>query len=245
MPPAEVCPPGECCELETRFLLNLTRRGGMVVEVGANMGIHTVPLAQTLAAQGRQVLAFDPQRVFFRQFCANLPLNGLTNALSYACGAEAGVVTFAEPNYRPLGDFGGISMETAEQVSQVRVPCVRVDDVVNTEHVGPLKVGVECFELKALQGAASTVQRCRPLLYLENDRLDRSRELLEWIWAAGHKLWWHKPLLFNPENFFQVAANLYSGIASFNMLGVPREVNTNSKGMEIVVDSSSHPLTPK
>ena len=101
--------------------------------------------------------------------------------------------------------------------------------------------------LRAESAAGSGVYRsAMPSVALfGNDRLDRSRELLEWIWAAGHKLWWHKPLLFNPENFFQVAANLYSGIASFNMLGVPREVNTNSKGMEIVVDSSSHPLTPK
>ena len=238
---------GECCELESQFLLNLVGRGGTVVEVGANMGIHTVPLAQSLAAQGRQVLAFEPQRVIFQQLCANLALNGLTNvnALPYACGATAGVVTFAEPNYQQLGNFGGISMQAAEQASQVLVPCVRVDDVVNSEHVGLIKVDVEGFELKVLQGAASTVQRCRPLLYVENDRPDRSRELIEWIWAAGYNLWWHKPWLFNPDNYFEVTENLYSGVASFNMLGVPREVNTNILGMEMVVDSSSHPLIPK
>jgi len=238
---------GECCELESQFLLNLTGRGGMVVEVGANMGIHTIPLAQSLAAQSRQVLAFEPQRVIFQQLCANLALNGLTNvnALPYACGAEAGVVTFGEPNYRQLGNFGGISMQAPEHASEALVPCVRVDDVVNTEHVGLLKVDVEGFELKVVQGAVSTVQRCRPLLYVENDRRDHSRELIEWIWAAGYNLWWHQPWLFNPDNYFQVAENLYSGVASFNMLGVPREINTNTKGMEMVVDSSSHPLTPK
>jgi hypothetical protein len=83
------------------------------------------------------------------------------------------------------------------------------------------------------------------LLYVENDRPDRSHELIEWIWAAGYNLWWHQPWLFNSDNYFQVAENLYSGVASFNMLGVPREVNTNIKGMEMVVDSSRHPLTHK
>ena len=56
---------GECCELESQFLLNIADRGEMVVEVGANMGIHTVPVARSLAAQGRKLLAFEPQRVIF------------------------------------------------------------------------------------------------------------------------------------------------------------------------------------
>ena len=35
---------GECNELELEALLALARYAGIVVEVGANMGIHTVPL---------------------------------------------------------------------------------------------------------------------------------------------------------------------------------------------------------
>ncbi len=238
---------GECCELESQFLLNLASRGGMVVEVGANMGIHTVPLAQSLAVQGRKVLAFEPQRVIFQQLCANLAINGLTNvtALPYACGREAGVVTFEEPDYRQGGNFGGISMQASSspaRSSTVLVPCVRVDDVVNVEHVGLLKVDVEGFELKVLEGSVATIQRCRPLLYVENDRVDQSRDLIEWIWAAGYNLWWHVPWLFNQDNYFHVTENIYKTIASFNMLAIPREVPANINGMEPIHDSSFHPL---
>ena len=169
-------------------------------------------------------------------------------ALPYACGAEPGVVTFAEPDYRQTGNFGGISMQAAgppARASTAMVPCVRVDDVVNVEHVGLLKVDVEGFERKVLEGAAATIQRCRPLLYVENDRVAQSRDLIEWIWAAGYNLWWHVPLLFNPKNYFGVAENLYAGIASFNMLAIPRETDSNIKGMEPVRDSGFHPLAPK
>ncbi len=235
---------GECCETETQFLNQLAQHSGMVIEVGANMGIHTVPLARFLASQGRELLVFEPQPVIFQQLCANLALNGLTNAraLPYACGAERGLVTFAAPNYQGVGNFGAVSMHTSESQTGARVPCVRVDEMVENERVGLLKIDVEGFERKVLEGAAGTLRRCRPLLYVENDRLDHSRDLIEWLWSAGYQLWWHMPYLFNPKNYFGVAENLYPGVASFNMVGIPQEMQANVRDLKAVDDASFHPL---
>ena len=244
---------GECCEIESEFLLAMATQPGLPVEVGANMGIHTIPLGGALAAQNRKLLVFEPQPIIFQQLCANLALNGLTNvtAWPYACGAENGVVTFPQPDYRRLGNFGAIGMEVLAQASDspippssVTVPCVRLDDMVEQDtHIGLLKIDVEGFELKVLMGAAATLQRCRPLLYVENDRADRSRDLIEWIWAAGYNLWWHAPRLFNATNHFGVAENLYPGIISLNMLGVPRESTIEVKSMEPILDSAFHPFS--
>jgi FkbM family methyltransferase len=235
---------GECCETETQFLNQLAKHGGMVVEVGANMGIHTIALARFLADQDRKLLVFEPQPVIFQQLCANLALNGLTNvrAWPYACGAEKGIATFAAPNYHGLGNFGAVSMEASESQAVVRVPCVRVDEMVEDEKVGLLKIDVEGFERKVLEGAAATIRRCRPLLYVENDRVDYSRELIEWLWAADYQLWWHMPFLFNPKNYFGVSENLYGGVASFNMVGIPKEMQANVRDLKVVDDASFHPL---
>jgi len=214
------------------------------------MGIHTVPLAQALRGQGRQLVAFEPQPVVFQQLCANLALNSLMNvtAWPYACGEKKGVVTFPRPDYLKAGNFGGVSMSPAFPAAGdacVQVPCVRLDEVVESERVGLLKVDVEGFELRVLKGSRALIRRSRPLLYVENDRADNSQELIEWLWAAGYNLWWHTPPLFNPHNFFGVVHNLYGGIASFNMLGVPREVKlTVPAHLVRVEDSSYHPLRP-
>jgi FkbM family methyltransferase len=235
---------GECCETETQFLNQLAQHGGMVVEVGANMGIHTIPLARFLASQGRDLTVFEPQPVIFQQLCANLALNGLTNvrAWPYACGAEKSIVTFAVPNYHGYGNFGAVSMEACESQAVIRVPCVRVDEMVEDERVGLLKIDVEGFERKVLEGAAATIRRCRPLLYVENDRVDHSRDLIEWLWAAGYRLWWHMPFLFNPKNYFGASENLYGGVASFNMVGIPQEMQANVRDLKAVDDASFHPL---
>ena len=241
---------GECNELELEVLVALAQYPGLVVEVGANMGIHTVPLARALREKGRQLVAFEPQPVVFQQLCANLALNGLMNvtAWPFACGEKQGVATFTRPDYLKTGNFGGVSMSSSAPRAGnacVQVPCVRLDDMLQCERVGLLKVDVEGFELRVLKGSCALIQRSRPLLYVENDRVDNSQELIEWLWAAGYNLWWHTPPLFNPRNFFGVAKNLYGAIASFNMLGVPREINLGIPAQLVKVqESNHHPLAP-
>jgi len=238
---------GECCEFEWQILGQLASYGGMVVEVGANMGIHTVPLGKLLAGEGRKMLAFEPQPIIHQQLCANLALNGLMNvtALPCACGAETGKVTFAKPDYRRLGNFGAVSVDgpsLAASASLVEVPCVRIDEMTGGERVGLIKIDVEGFELNVLKGATAIIQRSRPVIYVENDRVDRSRDLIEWLWAAGYTIWWHLPLLFNPNNFFGVTENLYPSIASFNMLAIPSDKAGEVPHLPMVTDSSFHPL---
>ena len=241
---------GECNEVEMVVLLALAQYPGLVVEVGANMGIHTVPLARALEGKGRQLVAFEPQPVVFQQLCANLALNGLMNvaAWPFACGDEKGIVTFPRPDYRKRGNFGGVSMSTPASAAGeglVQVPCFRLDDLLPNERVGLLKIDVEGYELRVLKGSRALLERSRPLLYLENDRPEQSRDLIEWLWGTGYNLWWHTPPLFNPQNFFGVAKNIYGTLASLNMLGVPGEVRLAVPAqLPKVEDSSYHPARP-
>ena len=239
---------GEYGEIEMQFLSHWIDRPGVVVEVGANIGSHTVALARRAAACGAALVAFEPQPFVFQNLCANLALNGLNNVRAWplACGSEPGSVWFSVPDYRQAGNFGGVSMHTeapAEVTSdRISVPCVRLDDMVDHQNVGLIKLDVEGFELLALQGATQILQRSRPVLYLENDRVDRSRALIEWLWAQEYQLWWHICPLFNPGNFRAVHENVYGNVASFNMVALPRESGLVAPGCAQVVDAGYHPL---
>jgi FkbM family methyltransferase len=236
---------GECNELELAVLLALAQNPGVVVEVGANMGIHTIPLARALRERRRQLVAFEPQPVLFQQLCANLALNGLMNvtAWPFACGEEQGVVTFPRPDYLKTGNFGGVPMQNSAPTAGMacaQAPCVTLDYMLPSERVGLLKIDVEGFELRVLKGGRALIQRSRPLLYVENDRAEHSQELIEWLWEMGYNLWWHTPPLFNPQNFFGVANNIYGTLASLNMLGVPREVALVAPTQLMKVEGSTH-----
>ncbi len=232
---------GECCEQETEFLLSLLRVPGLVVEAGANMGVHTVPMARALGE--RRLLVLEPQRVIFQQLCANLALNGLRNvtALPYAAGSETGAAAMELPDYGRPGNFGAASLEVPDGSRSETVQCVRLDDLVSGEHVGLMKVDVEGAELKVLKGAEKIILRDRPVLYLENDRIDRSRALIEWLRERKYRLWWHRPKLYNPGNLRgAVPANEDAQLCSVNMLCLPRESAMAVEGEQEIADDGWH-----
>jgi hypothetical protein len=132
----------------------------------------------------------------------------------------------------------------AEGPGRIAAPCVRLDDFLGEGAVALIKIDVEGFELAALRGADETLRRDRPVLYVENEYVDKSKALIEWLWSRGYRLFWHLPPLFSPDNFFGKSANAYGRMASFNIIGMPTELlQGNLPGLNEIVDSSEHPLS--
>ncbi|CAN5416298.1 hypothetical protein BH11PSE11_BH11PSE11_00820 [soil metagenome] len=237
---------GECCEVEVQFLIGLlSMRPGAVVEIGTNIGTHTVPIAKALALQYRELHVFEPQPFIFQNMCANLALNGLQNVRAWplACGGpQQESVTFARQDYLAQGNFGGVSMAAQNATEGIVVPCVRLDEILGGETVSLIKIDVEGFELFALQGAENILAKSRPVLFVENDRVDNSRALIEWLWSHGYRLWWHVSPLFNAQNFFGNPEDIYGGVSSLNMLCLPRELDLPVPALYEVVSSATHPL---
>ena len=73
---------GEWSEAEMELLRQVVRPGNVVLDIGANVGTHTIFLAQTVGPEGA-VLAFEPQRMVFQILCANVALNGLPNVYTH------------------------------------------------------------------------------------------------------------------------------------------------------------------
>jgi FkbM family methyltransferase len=237
---------GEYGQIEAEFLLSLlSLRPGAVVEVGANIGSHTVPLAKALALQKRELIVFEPQPFLFQNMCANLALNAIGNvrAWPFACAERSGTLYFRAQNYRAAGNFGGVSMRQTAEPDSIAVPAVTLDEMLSETTISLMKIDVEGFELLVLQGAQKILQQSRPVLYLENDRADKSRAVVEWLWSQNYQLWWHVRPLFNFENFFGKTENIYEGYGSFNMLALPREQNIPVSDMTEVTELTIDPMT--
>jgi FkbM family methyltransferase len=219
---------GEYSPDERALLCSLVQKGDIVCQVGANVGALTLPLAHAVGPTGR-VLALEPQRVIYQALSANLAINNLwhVEAKQAAAGAVDGVVSMPEVDYQRPGNFGGISVST--EATTQRVPMVTLDKALaSLPALALLHLDCEGHELDVLRGALATIQRLRPVLYVEVDRPDVREGLPALLAPLGYVLRSHAPLLFSAENYRGQTRNIFqddSGVslASFNALCVPSE----------------------
>ena len=167
--------------------------------VGFNPSPTCFSLSKLVGARG-VVLAYEPQRIVFQALCANLALNQCTNVAAYqeALGAAEGEIVAPAPNPAVRASFGSLSLQGVTQGNKVRL---RRLDSLELPLCHFLKIDVEGMETEVLEGARATIARCRPTLYLENDRPDHSRELIQRVFDLGYDAYWHLPPLYNPDNF--------------------------------------------
>ncbi len=222
---------GEYCQGEIELLLQLCGPGSVVADIGANIGAVAIPLALHVGPRGT-VLAFEPQRVVFQTLCANAALHSLTNidCIPFAVGASAGTIDVPEIRYDVDANFGGVALGNGG----MRITMTTLDAYADRGPFALVKIDVEGMELDVVRGAQRVLAQQRPLLYVENDRPDRSAALIDALRASGYDLYWHRPLLFNPQNYRGNANNIFGDGFCINMLGIPRERAARIEGFDPV-----------
>jgi FkbM family methyltransferase len=207
---------GEYSPEEARMFHLLLRPGDVVLEVGANIGAHTLSLARAVGPAGR-VYAIEPQRPLFQILCANLALNDLHNVhvRQQGLGAAPDTLWVSTPGHAAPANFGGISLQ---RHGQEPVDVVTIDQL-ELDRLDLIKIDVEGMEEAVLRGGIETIRRLRPKLYVENDRAGSSASLIQLISNLGYRMWWHLPGLYSPNNFRGVEHNIFSdNFISINML---------------------------
>lgn len=181
---------GDYAADEKALLGKLLSESDTVIDVGANVGNHTLFFSQCVGAEGR-VLAFEPQRFLFQILCANALLGRYQNVWPYrlAVGDKQGRVEVPVPNYERPNNFGGysLSFDTFKEEG----------DITSLDTIAPsqchlIKIDVEGMELEVLQGAAATIERTRPFLYFEYNRPEFREEILSFaVKVLDYRLYRH------------------------------------------------------
>ncbi len=213
---------GEFSEGEIEFFRAVLRPRDIVVDAGANIGAHAIFMAQVVA-DGGAVFAFEPQRILFQMLCGNVAINNLVNVYCHpmALGEAPGQVAVPQLDPRIENNFGALGLGAWKAGDMVEV---RTLDSFKLPRCRLIKVDVEGMEMNVLKGAADTISRHRPFLYVENDRAENSADLVRYIDSLGYAMHWHTPYLFNPNNFLKNPQNVFGNYWSGNMICIPREM---------------------
>jgi FkbM family methyltransferase len=221
---------GEHAEQDMEILRQIVREGDVVLDLGANIGGHTLFFARQVGSKGA-VLAFEPQRLIYYTLCANVALNSLTNVWCFqqAVGAAAGTINvpLLDPS-RPI-NFGGVELGRWPEGERVSVITI---DSLDLPRCNLMKVDVEGMEKDVLRGALGLLDRCKPMLYVENDRQGHIDDLVRYIDELGYTMYWHITPLYNPNNYFCNPENIFDTAGSFNMLCIHKSNPWTIQGRE-------------
>lgn len=155
--------------------------GDLVLDVGANIGNHSLYLA-TVA--GCRVVAFEPNRELATALRTSVTLSAAPDAIevrTHALGAAS-----ARGSLDNLDDanLGGQSVKV--QVEGGDFDVLALDEVDLPGPVRAIKVDVEGMELDVLAGAEQLIARDRPDLYIEAIDGDAFDSLAAWVTAHDY-----------------------------------------------------------
>jgi len=157
------------------YLLNNIKPESTFVDVGAHAGYFSL-FAVQLAKNG-SVYSFEPEPKNFRYIETIRQLNSITNWNIYnqGVGKEAGELFFSNG---PSSTTGKIS-----NIGDFKVEVVSLDSTLaNADRVDIMKIDVEGFGGRVLEGAIETIRKHRPKIMFEvhegSDELQIVHQLL-------------------------------------------------------------------
>ena len=174
-------------EREFVHFLELLPTDGQLLDIGANIGIMTVPLAQK--AKHGKVYSFEPMPQNVKALKRVVSYHNLENVQVYdhALGSEDGELHMVMPvigNAKMQGLSHVIDEEIKEQGDAFMVPVKKLDDVAELKdaaHIDGIKIDVENFEYEVLLGAKKLLKKHKPLIYCElwnNEKKERTLNFL-------------------------------------------------------------------
>lgn len=149
----------------------LVQPADLCIDVGANIGIHTIRLAKLVGSCGK-VIALEPDGELSERAADNIHLNNLTNVrlIQAAASATGGDnVSLYRPDSRDPNK-GRASLLPHQYLTgrTAQVPTVAIDDI-NKDPVTLIKIDVEGYEATVVSGASRTIGAYSPSLILEYD----------------------------------------------------------------------------
>jgi FkbM family methyltransferase len=157
--------------------------GATFVDIGANVGNHTLYAAMILGA-GR-VIPVEPNPLALRLLMLNVMMNGLEDRVSqagYGLGLAAEEATGFGMEARKK-NLGAARMLAGEG----DIPVTTGDALLGDETPGFIKIDVEGMEMQALAGLGETLTRCRPPMFIEVDT-ENDAAFADWLSTMRYRV---------------------------------------------------------
>ncbi|MEZ4883220.1 MAG: FkbM family methyltransferase [Chitinophagales bacterium] len=163
-------------EEQRERLLGLVEEGNYVIDVGANIGAVSLPFAKIVGKEGK-VISLEPHPVTHQKLLNNLSLNDFPQLIPLQKGLGDTTTTFTISTIdahnpgrnRILPENQNDEYEILEN-HEIEVDTLdKVVADLNLQRVDLIKIDVEGFEMKVLEGGKFVLEELSPHLFIELD----------------------------------------------------------------------------
>jgi hypothetical protein len=195
---------GEYLSAQLRFLSPVLPAGSVVLEIGASIGAHTLPLANKVGNQGH-VFAWESDAVRRHMLVQNVSANRCQN------------VTILTPNRANTtrGSLSAVVNETGSASLNI--------DELQLDKLSCIKATIDEWDVSILSSAADTIWRFRPAVLTtcaDEDSLDAAKQTLD---DFGYVSWRVSFPLFEPDNFNRATRPSEAAIEVMSIFSLPEE----------------------
>lgn len=177
--------------VEEQFVRDLLRPGDVVVDVGANIGFYTIPIA----ASGCSVWSFEPDARAASALVENVELNavgGRTKVERIALSDFDGRAKFTSD----LDVMNHLVPDDARGAGLAEVDVRRLDSLASSppfqlDRLALIKVDAEGHDEAVLRGAVRTIGAFRPTVLAETNL--GGLDLRAFLRDLGYEWFWYEP----------------------------------------------------
>ena len=172
---------------EANFLKNYIPKGGVVIDVGSNIGFFTIKFAKWVGPTGR-IVSIEPDDKNFQRLTYYVMKNNYLDRVilvKSAVSEKSGQVKFFLNPYNPMD----------HRISDVgiNVRSTTIDELCSSlqlQNIDFIKIDVQGAESLVIDGARNTLSNLRAVLYLEieNDLYENNRveKLINDLYSYGY-----------------------------------------------------------
>lgn len=155
------------------------------LDIGANVGVYTIPLAPLFA----QTLAFEPHPIISRVLALNADINDLSGVVVVPYGLSD-IDDVAELSEGVPGNLGASSLERATSTTRKHlIRLRRGDDVVREmtdKSVALVKIDVEGHEPRVVAGIPRLLHRDQPIVAFEANDDAHNQQIMDLLMELGY-----------------------------------------------------------
>lgn len=206
---------GEYTQLEIDLLNAFIQPGYVVYDIGANIGVHTVPFAK----KAEKVYAFEPNDKNYKLLKMNTLFNRNVKLFNTAVSDTVGTSYVSEIDLTKLGNYGEVKMSDIGQACET----VSIDHLVENKKILPpnvVKIDVEGHENSVFNGMQNTIKNNLPVIFYEAMHCDTAK-IYDMLHGLAYNLYYFPCPNYNPNNFKRNKENIFGSGGVLNILAVP------------------------